>query len=49
MRQYQVDTIGLKYTGLEVQFIKDGQNVINHPTGLARHPGFLPLWATPYG
>ena len=40
MRQYQVDTIGLKYTGLEVQFIKDGQNVINHPTGLARHPGF---------
>ena len=39
MRQYQVDTVGLKYTGLEVQFIKDGQNVINHPTGLARHSG----------
>ncbi len=39
MRQYQVNTSGLKYTGLEVQFTQDGKNVINHPTGLARHSG----------
>ncbi len=39
MRQYQVNTSDLKYTGLEVQFTQDGKNVINHPTGIARHSG----------
>ena len=39
MRQYQVDESELKYTGREVRFTEKRKNVINHPTGIARHAG----------
>ena len=39
MRQYRPDGQGLTYTGIELQLTEDGRNVVNHPTGVARHTG----------
>ena len=39
MRQYRVNDQQLEYTGLELQLTQDEKNVINHPTGIARHSG----------
>lgn len=39
VREYVVDGDSLLYSGKEYRFTVDGQDVINHPTGIAHQPG----------
>jgi len=43
MREYIPGTDSLLYTGREYAFTENGKDVINHPTGIARH-GNLPVF-----
>jgi hypothetical protein len=43
MREYIPGADTLLYTGNEYRFTQDGKDVINHPTGIARH-GSLPVF-----
>ncbi len=43
IRQYTLQDTSLRYTGLEIRLIQNGQDIINHPTGIA-HNGTGPTF-----